>query len=143
MKIIHTMVLAAWLALAGSSASAETISFIELMVTEIAEAEGVPPDLAHGVVMIESGYDCAAYNRKSGATGIMQTLPSTARSVGVTGDLRDCKNGLVAGMRYLKLAIDAHGADCSGISAYNSGVFAKPRCTSYGRKVMRQMRENA
>ncbi len=108
---------------------------LKAMVAQIAHQNGVPANIAHGVVMAESRYNCTAYNR-SGASGIMQVLPSTARSVGVHGSLRSCSNGLQAGMKYLKLALNRGGYGCSGVSLYQKGVYARPLCTAYGRKVM-------
>jgi soluble lytic murein transglycosylase-like protein len=108
---------------------------LRAMVTQIARQNGVPPHIAHGVVMVESRYNCGAYNR-SGASGIMQVLPNTARSVGVHGSLRNCSNGITAGIKYLKLALNKGGYGCSGISLYERGLYARPGCTAYGRKVM-------
>ncbi len=108
---------------------------LRAMVNQIARQHGVPPHIAHGVVMAESRYNCNAYNR-SGASGIMQVLPNTARSVGVHGSLRNCVNGLNAGMKYLKLALNKGGYGCSGVSLYERGIYARPGCTAYGRKVM-------
>ena len=39
-------------------------------------------------------------------------------------------------MAYLRLAIDKGGEGCGGVSLYNLGVAARPRCTSYGRRVI-------
>jgi soluble lytic murein transglycosylase-like protein len=108
---------------------------LRAMVNQIARQHGVPTHIAHGVVMAESRYNCNAYNR-SGASGIMQVLPNTARSVGVHGSLRNCANGLNAGMKYLKLALNKGGYGCSGVSLYERGIYARPGCTAYGRKVM-------
>ena len=108
---------------------------LKAMVNQIARQNGVPVHIAHGVIMAESRYNCGAYNR-SGASGIMQVLPNTARSVGVHGSLRNCANGLQAGMKYLKLALNRGGYGCSGVSLYERGVYARPACTAYGRKVM-------
>lgn len=105
------------------------------LVTQSAERHGVPPKIAHAVVKAESGYQCHARN-KSGAVGIMQTLPSTARSMGVHGPLTDCHNGLEAGMRYLALIVRQHGISCEALSLYERGLSARPRCTAYGRKIM-------
>lgn len=132
-----SIALAVGLATGSTSVHAADASLAR-MVTEVAIAHGVPPALAHSVVKVESEYRCNVRS-KDGATGIMQTMPRTARSVGVTGNLRDCRTGLVAGMRYLKQAIDKHGVTCAGISAYNTGLGKKPRCTAYGRKVLRLM----
>lgn len=118
---------------------AQDADSVKQLVTAVAEEHGVPPALAHAIVQVESRYDCAAKNRHSTATGLMQTLKGTARSVGVTGDLRDCRNGLEAGMRYLKQAVEEHGASCAAASAYNTGISRARRCTAYGRKVMALM----
>ena len=106
-----------------------------LLVHEIAVKHGVPPKIAHGVVMVESRYRCDARNA-SGATGIMQVLPATARGVGVHGNLRDCRTGAEAGMRYLRQAISRGGSGCAGVSLYERGVYARPVCTGYGRRVL-------
>lgn len=112
-------------------------SDIHAMVSAAADEYGIPRHIAHGVVKIESGYRCNARNPQSNARGIMQVLPRTARSVGVTGNLFNCTTGLRAGMRYLKLAISRGGTGCAGVSLYERGVYARPRCTEYGRRVMR------
>ena len=109
------------------------------LVTSMAEAHGVDPALAHAVVKVESGYNCSAKNPRSTATGAMQVLKGTARSVGVQGNLRDCRTGLEAGMRYLKQMVQlAGGSGCAAASAFNRGNVGG--CTAYGRKVMAQMR---
>ena len=109
------------------------------LVTSMAEAHGVDPALAHAVVEVESGYKCSAKNRHSSASGPMQVLRSTARSVGVTGNLHDCRTGLEAGMRYLKKMVQASGGNgCAAASAYNRGSVGG--CTAYGRKVMARLR---
>lgn len=112
--------LAAAAILLGLSAPAFAQSpSIRAMVTASAIAHGVPPALAHRVVQRESRYRCHAHNR-SGASGIMQVMPRTARGVGVHGNLHDCAVGLEAGMRYLRLAITARGV--AGASrAYATG----------------------
>ena len=109
---------------------------IKGLVDTYADRYGIPRHIAHGVVKVESGYNCAARN-SSGARGIGQVFPATARSVGVTGNLLDCATGLRASMLYLKLALNAGGTGCAGISLYNRGIFAFPKCTSYGRMVLR------
>lgn len=107
---------------------------VKSLVTDVAKAHGVDPRIAHSIVKIESSYNCSARNGVH--HGIMQTNVRTARGVGVNGNLFDCRNGLEAGMRYLKQAIDAYGPGCAGISAYNTGIYKTGRCTAYGRKVL-------
>lgn len=108
------------------------------LVTSMAQAHGVDPALAHAVVKVESGYDCTAKNPRSTAAGPMQVLKSTARLVGVEGNLRDCRTGLEAGMRYLKQMVTLSGGSaCAAASAYNRGAVGG--CSAYGRKVMANM----
>jgi soluble lytic murein transglycosylase-like protein len=106
------------------------------MVTEYAKAHGITPAFARAVVHVESRYRCNAIG-KAGERGIMQVKPATARGVGVTGNLLDCSVGLTAGMRYLNEAIKrAGGENCAAASLYNRGIYARPICTGYGRKVV-------
>lgn len=112
-------------------------SDLHSMINAAADEHDVPRHIAHGVIKVESGYRCGLRNRVSGASGIMQVLPATARSVGVTGNLFDCSTGLRAGMRYLRLAISRGGSGCAGVSLYERGIYARLSCTAYGKKVMR------
>jgi soluble lytic murein transglycosylase-like protein len=112
------------------------------LVTSVAQTHGVDPALAHAVVKVESGYNCAAQNPRSSAAGPMQVLKGTARAVGVQGNLLNCRTGLEAGMRYLKQMVTRSGGSaCAAASAFNRGSVAG--CTAYGRKVMAQMRRPA
>ncbi|CCD94641.1 Soluble lytic transglycosylase, SLT domain (fragment) [Bradyrhizobium sp. ORS 375] len=106
------------------------------MVDAAADAQGVPRALAHAVVKVESNYNCHLRG-SAGERGIMQVKPTTAREIGITGNLYDCSTGLRAGMLYLRIAISKGGADCAGVSLYQRGIYARPSCTAYGRKVMR------
>lgn len=107
------------------------------MVTAAAKRHGVPVRVAHAIVRIESGYNCRARSR-SNARGAMQVLPATARSVGVHGSLFDCQTGIEAGMRYLAQIVRTRGVSCAALSLYERGLYARPRCTSYGSKAIRQ-----
>ena len=106
------------------------------MVTAAAARHGVPVRVAHAIVKIESGYNCRARSW-AGAVGIMQTLPRTARGVGVTGPLTDCSTGIEAGMRYLSSIIRVYGVSCASLGLYERGSAARPRCTPYGAKAIR------
>jgi len=108
---------------------------LHAMVTRSAARHGVPPKLAHAVIAAESGYRCNARSR-SGAKGIAQVMPATARGVGVHGDLYDCATGLEAGMRYLGAIVRQHGTGCAAVALYERGAYARPVCTAYGRKVI-------
>lgn len=121
----------------ASARGAPAHSGLHAMVTAAAVRNGVPHRLMHGVIKVESGYRCNAYNARGGAHGIGQVKPATARSVGVRGSLFNCSTGIEAAARYLRLAINRGGASCAGVSLYERGIYARPVCTGYGRKVMR------
>ncbi|GJD31463.1 Membrane-bound lytic murein transglycosylase F [Methylobacterium adhaesivum] len=107
---------------------------VHALVDHYAAKHGVPGRIAHGVVRVESGYRCNARNR-SGAAGLGQLMPRTARALGVRNPL-DCRQNLDGAMRYLREALSRGGAGCAGISLYNRGTYARPVCTAYGRKVL-------
>ncbi|NYG46399.1 soluble lytic murein transglycosylase-like protein [Bradyrhizobium sp. IAR9] len=111
-------------------------SDLRSMIDAAADAQGISRALAHAVVKIESNYNCALRG-SAGERGIMQVKPATAHAVGVTGNLFDCSTGIRAGMAYLRVAISRGGPGCAGVSLYQRGVYARPNCTAYGRKVMR------
>ncbi|WP_316207299.1 transglycosylase SLT domain-containing protein [Bradyrhizobium sp. SZCCHNR3118] len=111
-------------------------SGLDSLIDAAADEHGIPRSLAHAVVKVESNYNCRLRG-SHGERGVMQVKPATARSVGVTGDLFDCSTGLRAGMLYLSIAIRRGGGGCSGISLYQRGVYGRPTCTAYGRKVLR------
>lgn len=106
------------------------------MLAASAARNGVPLRIASAIMTIESRGRCHATS-SSGARGAMQVLPATARSVGVHGNLHDCATGIEAGMRYLRLVISTHGLSCGALSTYERGIYARPRCTAYGRKAVR------
>jgi soluble lytic murein transglycosylase-like protein len=112
-------------------------SDIRSMVSSVADSYGVPRAIAHGVVKVESRYNCHLTG-SHGERGIMQVKPATARSVGVNGNLYDCRTGLEAGMRYLRAAISRGGSGCPGISLYQKGLYGRLSCTQYGSKVLRE-----
>jgi soluble lytic murein transglycosylase-like protein len=96
----------------------------------------VPPSLLHGIVMVESGYNCRA--RNGPWQGVGQITRQAAKSVGVFGNLFDCGNGMEAAARYARLALDRAGGDWSGAATlYNQGVNAAPRRSAYSARVMR------
>jgi soluble lytic murein transglycosylase-like protein len=112
-------------------------SGIHGMVTAAALRNGISPQLLHGVIRVESNYRCNAFNRAGQVHGLGQLKTATARSVGITGSLYDCANGVEAAARYLKIAIARGGSGCAGVSLYERGVYARPSCTAYGRSVMK------
>lgn len=107
-------------------------------VARSAAAHGVPQDLALAVAKFESGFNPRKVG-SSGERGAMQVLPATAHHVGVYGDLSGA-NGIEAGMRYLKQALEIQGryGMCAAVSAYNHGI-GRIYCSHYGRTVLALM----
>lgn len=107
---------------------------VDEMLDRAARKHSVPAEIVHAVAMVESTKTCGAKN--GGSRGIMQVQRGAAKEVGVSWPFRSCEDEIEAGVRYLKLALDKGGYGCKGISLYNMGLSARPRCTEYGRKVM-------
>lgn len=107
---------------------------VDAMLDEAARRHSIPADIVHAVAMVESTKRCGVKN--GGSQGLMQVQRGAAREVGIQFPFRSCEDEIEAGVRYLKLALEKGGYGCSGITLYNTGIYAKPHCSNYGRKVM-------
>jgi soluble lytic murein transglycosylase len=85
----------------------------------------VPPALVKAVIAAESKFDPRAVSRK-GARGLMQLMPATAQSLGVTDPLRPDEN-VDGGVRYLRSMIKRYGDLPRALAAYNAGPEAVDR----------------
>jgi soluble lytic murein transglycosylase-like protein len=94
------------------------------LIAAEARAQGVPLDLAHAVVAIESRYNAKARG-SAGEIGLMQIKLRTARGVGYTGSakgLYDPQTNLRYGMKYLAKAHQLASGDlCRTVMKYNGG----------------------
>ncbi|KTR05106.1 murein transglycosylase [Aureimonas ureilytica] len=106
-----------------------------------AKANGVPVELAHAIVSVESHYRVDVTGR-AGEIGLMQIKPATARDMGFTGDATDLYNPIVNikyGMKYLAGAERRGGGTlCGTILKYNAGHYSKrmnPTSARYCEKV--------
>lgn len=111
---------------------------VRALVSAAASAAGIPAALAHAVVRVESGYR-ASLRGSAGEWGLGQIKCATAREVGFggrCGDLAQPETNLRFSMAYLRRALDRGGSGCAGISLYNRGLYARPACTGYGRRVL-------
>jgi len=98
-------------------AGAETI---EARAARLARELEVEPGLVAAVMAVESGGDTFAVSPK-GAAGLMQLMPATARSLGVS-DVFDPDQNLRAGIAHLKgLLARYHGDYGLALAAYNAG----------------------
>lgn len=85
-----------------------------------AEQYGVPVNLLKAVAKAESGFDAGAVS-SCGAEGIMQLMPSTARSLGVT-DSFDPEQNIMGGAKYLGQLLSSFGGDARlAVAGYNAG----------------------
>jgi len=94
------------------------------VIEQQADAYRLDPALIAAVIEQESHFDRRAYNPRSGARGLMQLTPSTARSLGVT-DPANPRQSISAGCRYLRQLLSRfHGNLRLALAAYNAGPSA-------------------
>ena len=76
--------------------------------------------LVNSVIRAESGFNAHAVSPK-GARGLMQLMPGTAASLGVT-DTFDAKANVEGGAQYLRWLLDRYHYDLAkALAAYNAG----------------------
>lgn len=79
----------------------------------------VPENLLKAVAKAESRFRADAVSH-CGAQGIMQLMPSTAQSLGVT-DAFDPKQNIMGGAKYLSSLLSRYGDTKLALAAYNAG----------------------
>lgn len=122
------------------------------MVHDAAVEEGLDPELAFRLVRVESVFDPDAIGA-GGATGLVQMMPGTARSLDPDVDTRreliEPRTNMRLGFGYLRDMIERyeeHGDDAVrlGVLAYNRGEVAVDRAlrrgadpeNGYGRRIL-------
>lgn len=109
------------------SAGAKAAGYSSIIQT-YAKSYGVPVDLAHAVVRVESNFNPKARG-SAGEIGLMQIKPATARMMGYSGSakgLYDPETNIKYGMKYLAMAHElGGGTTCGTILKYNAGHGAK------------------
>ena len=95
------------------------------LVQAEAARQGVPPELADAVAMVETGYTENAVGT-SGEIGLMQVMPATALMLGftdTTDKLFDPATNIHYGVAYLARAWAASGGNaCRALMKYRAGV---------------------
>ncbi len=98
----------------------ETSSIIAQSVSEASEKYGVEESLIYAVIKQESSFDPDATS-SAGAQGLMQLMPKTATSLGVT-DAYDITQNVEAGTKYLSQLLDRYDNKTDiALAAYNAG----------------------
>lgn len=92
----------------------------ENLIAKASAATGVHPNLLRAVMMAESSGNPRDVSR-TGAQGLMQLMPGTARSLGVRNAF-DPQQNLMGGAKYLAQNLKLFGGDVSrALAAYNAG----------------------
>lgn len=87
---------------------------------EASRETGVDVRLLKAVGKAESGFKASATSR-CGAMGVMQLMPATAKSLGVT-DAYDARQNIMAGSKYLAKLLERYDGDTElALAAYNAG----------------------
>lgn len=103
-----------------SSYLGETQS-LDQIFEKAAAKYNVPVNLLKAIGKAESNFNANAVSR-CGAQGIMQLMPATAASLGVT-DSFDAEQNIMGGSKYISQLLDKYNGNTSlALAAYNAGM---------------------
>ena len=94
---------------------------LRTMAQEVAKTYDLPEELFLRQIQQESSFNPNAVNKRTGATGLLQLMPTTVKMFGVK-NAKDPRQNLEAGGRYLRQLLDRFGGDQAlALAAYNAG----------------------
>ncbi|MCQ6280956.1 lytic transglycosylase domain-containing protein [Bacillus sp. EB600] len=97
-----------------------TTSDMDQLINQASQQCDLPAKLIKAVIQHESNFNPNALS-KAGASGLMQLMPATARSLGVN-DVFDPEQNILAGSKYLKQMLDRYDGNLElSLAAYNAG----------------------
>ena len=99
---------------------------VQALISKVAVEQGIDERLLKAVVQAESDFNPDEVSR-TGAMGLMQLMPDTARELGVVDPFNPYQN-LTGGSKYLKQMLTRFNGDTSlALAAYNAGPGAVKR----------------
>jgi soluble lytic murein transglycosylase-like protein len=102
-----------------NEAAQQSRPFSEI-IKEASQRYGIDEKVISAVIKQESSFNPSAVSN-CGAEGLMQLMPSTAKSLGVT-DILNPEQNIMAGTKYLKQKLDEfNGSLPLALAAYNAG----------------------
>ena len=100
--------------------SSETAANYDHIISQAASLYNLPEKLIKSVIKQESNFNPEATSY-AGATGLMQLMPATAKSLGVD-DATDPEQNIMGGSKYLSQMMARYDGDIQmALAAYNAG----------------------
>ncbi|MCK2001505.1 lytic transglycosylase domain-containing protein [[Brevibacterium] frigoritolerans] len=104
----------------ANNQSSETATNYDHIISQAASLYNLPEKLIKSVIKQESNFNPEATSY-AGATGLMQLMPATAKSLGVD-DATDPEQNIMAGSKYLSQMMARYDGDIQvALAAYNAG----------------------